>query len=100
EPPVDELDRPDVEPSRRLGRDEDAGVAGDLPRDDDLLLVPPGERGRRRRRPSTPDVELGEELAGARDEPPWIEPAEAGLRRVAVLVEREVLRERELEDEA
>src|SRR5687768_12448161 len=40
---VDELDAADVEPPRRLVKDEQAEVASELPRDDDLLLVPARE---------------------------------------------------------
>jgi len=36
---VDELDRADVEASRRLGCDQHLRVAVDLPREHDLLLV-------------------------------------------------------------
>ena len=43
EPPVDELDRADVEPARRLRGDQDARVAVDLAREHDLLLVAAGE---------------------------------------------------------
>ncbi len=46
EPPVDELDRTDVEPSRRLRGDEDARIAVDLAGEHDLLLVAAGERAR------------------------------------------------------
>ena len=34
-----------------------------------------------------------------RDEPGWEEPAEAGVRLLVVVVQREVLRKREVEDE-
>src|SRR5207237_9337316 len=36
---VDELDRPDVESPRRLGRHQGARIPVDLPGEDDLLLV-------------------------------------------------------------
>ena len=44
---VDELDRADVEPARRLGGDQHLRVALDLAREDHLLLVAAGERRRR-----------------------------------------------------
>jgi hypothetical protein len=41
---VDELDRPDVQAARRLAGDEQAQRAGQLAREDDLLLVAAGQR--------------------------------------------------------
>ena len=100
EPVVDELDRADVEPSRRLARHQDSGVTCDLAGDHDLLLVAAGERrGERRRRPAT-HVELLEQPAGERDQAarPNSQPKrEFGL--VTVVVEPDVLGEREVEDE-
>ena len=56
QPAVDELDRADVEPARRLGGDQHAWVAVDLAGEDHLLLVaarearPPASPARRRAR--------------------------------------------------
>ena len=47
EPAVDELDRADVEPARRLGGDQHLRVAVDLAREDHLLLVAAGEPAQR-----------------------------------------------------
>src|SRR4029077_16127528 len=58
EPPVDELDRTNVEPARRLSGDQDAGLATDLAREHNLLLVASRERRGARLRPSAADVEL------------------------------------------
>ena len=44
--PVHELDRADVEPARRLRGDEQLGVAPELAREDELLLVAAGEVAR------------------------------------------------------
>ena len=44
EPPVEVLDRADVEAARRLRRDQRLRVAGDLPRGHELLLVAARER--------------------------------------------------------
>ena len=58
-----ELDGSDVEPSRRLRGDEKLGVAPELARDDDLLLVAAGEIGGVDRLARRPDVEGGDALA-------------------------------------
>ena len=47
QPPVDELDRADVEPARRLRGDRDLRLLGELARDDDLLLVAARQRAGR-----------------------------------------------------
>ena len=41
EPPVQELDRADVEAARRLRRDQHLGIARDLTGRDDFLLISP-----------------------------------------------------------
>ena len=96
---MDELDRSDVEPSRRLSGYEDARVALDLTGDHDLLLVSAGEgRGKRGRRPAA-HVELLQEATRERDQATRPQPAEPGVGLVPVLVEPDVLGEREVEDE-
>src|SRR5262249_12075363 len=97
---VDELDRADVETARRLRRDEDARIAGDLPRENDLLLVASRERSVDGLRPAAAHVVLGQQPSRALEDAPRIEPAPARERRLVVVVERDVLGERELEHEA
>ena len=100
EPPVEVLDRADVEAARRLRRDEHLRVAGDLPRGDELLLVAARERAGRRERPAAAHVELVDQVPRARNEPLREEPAPTRVRRLRVVVQRDVLGERELEHEA
>src|SRR3954447_22448760 len=99
EPPVDELDRADVEAARRLRRDQHLRVAVDLAREHDLLLVAARERVRRRRRRAAPDVELGQQPLRTLDHRAQVEDAAARVRRLAVAVERQVLSERERQHE-
>src|SRR2546427_5143764 len=75
-------------------------IPSDLPGEHDLLLVPARQRGGARARPSTADVELPEQLARPLDDPPRVEPAVARVRLPLVVVEHEVLGEREVEHEA
>src|SRR5262249_27596803 len=98
-PSVDELDRADVETPRRLRGDQHARVAGHLARDDDLLLVPSRERSGHGLRPAPAHVEFDQQSARPFDDAARIEPAEARERRLVVVVERDVLGERELEHE-
>ncbi len=55
---MDELDCADIEAARRLGRDQDLGVAIDLAREHDLLLVSVGEAPRAGLRAAAAHVEL------------------------------------------
>ena len=100
EAPVHELDRADVEAAGRLRGDQHARVAVDLAREDDLLLVATGEPAGTRLRPAAADVELLHEPRRALDEAAREEPAEPRVRRAAVVVQRDVLGDRELEHEA
>ena len=61
EPPVQVLDRADVEAARRLRRDQHLRVARDLARDDDLLLVAAREPARARQRAAAAHVELADQ---------------------------------------
>src|SRR5438128_1186674 len=58
EAPVEVLHRADVEAPRRLRREQDLRVAGDLPCGDELLLVAAGEPAGARQRTAAADVEL------------------------------------------
>src|SRR5215211_8274590 len=99
EPAMDELDRADVEPARRLGGQQDARIALDLAGDDHLLLIAARQRGGPRERPTAADVEGLQEAPRPCDQPARIEPAEARVGRLLVIVERDVLGEREVEHE-
>ena len=99
EPPVHELDRSDVQAPRRLCGDEHARVTRDLPGDHQLLLVPAGERGGKRLRAAAANVELLQQTPSAAEEPLGKKPAELGVGLSTVVVEREVLRQIEVEDE-
>ena len=99
EAPVHELDRPDVEAARRLRGDQHARVAVDLAGEDDLLLVATRERAGARLRAAAAHVELLDEPRRPLDEPPREEPAESRVRRAAVVVQRDVLGDRELQHE-
>src|SRR3954464_292472 len=82
EAPVDELDRADVEPARRLCSEQDARVAADLAREHDLLLVSARERRGACARAAAADVELLQQPPRARDQAAREEPAEARVRRL------------------
>src|SRR6185312_17280543 len=88
------------EPTSGLGGDQHLRVPGDLAGDDHLLLVPAGEGARARVRAAAADVEVVDQPGGARDQAARIEPAEPRGGRRAVVVNRDVLGDRELEDEA
>ncbi len=100
QPAVDELDRADVEAARRLGGDQDLRVAVDLAREHDLLLVAARERaarasaGRRRARRTPRSASRARSIRRRGKSQP---KREAGA--LAVVVEREVLGDRELEHE-
>src|SRR5262249_11280125 len=94
---VYKLDRTHVEATRRLRGEEHTRLPADLPREDDLLLIPSRERRRRCLRAAAAHVEALEKPSRARDERAREEPAMARVRRFLVVVEREVLREREVE---
>src|SRR5207249_4821425 len=76
-----------------------ARLAADFTREHDLLLIPSGKRGRQCLRVPSPHVESLQESARTGDERPREEPAVACVRRLLVVVEREVLGEREVQDE-
>ncbi len=100
EPPVEVFDRADVEAARWLSGDQRLRVAGDLACGDDLLLVPARQRSGRRERAAPSHVELLDQRLRALDEPLGEEPAPLRVGRLVVVVQRDVLGERELEDEA
>ena len=75
-------------------------VAGDLAREHDLLLVAARERaGRASRARRRARRTRSSSAARPLDQPPRREPAEARVRRLAVVVQGEVLGEREVEHE-
>ena len=74
-------------------------VARDLAGDDDLLLVPAGQPAGARERAAAADVELADQPRRALDEPRREQPAPPRVRRLRVVVQRDVLRDRELEHE-
>ena len=94
-----ELDRADVEAARRLRGDQHLRVACDLAGDDDLLLVAAGERGGARLGGAAAHVELVQQLARRRDDARRMEEAVRRERLLRVVVQHEVLGERELEYE-
>ena len=97
---VDELDRPDVEAARGLRGDEHARVAGDLAGDDALLLVAARQRrGQRSGPPPRTSYSLIRLAARSRMRVDQQPAAPRQLGRV-VLAQGEVLRQREVEDEA
>ena len=100
EPPVDELDRADVEAARRLRGEQHARVAADLAREHDLLLVAARQRRSARLRAAAADVELVEQLRGAPRRSAPGTASRASRSAPLVVVEDEVLRQREVEDEA
>ena len=61
--------------------------------------LPPESPPAARERPAAADVELADEPAGALDEPRGKEPAPLRVRRLRVVVQRDVLGDRELEHE-
>ena len=98
EPAVDELDRADVEAARRLRRDQHLRVAVDLAGEDHLLLVAAREAAAvvcgpppRTSNSSISLAAFGQALR--------IEPAVARRRRMVVVVQGDVLGEREVEHE-
>ena len=97
---MDELDRADVEAAGGLCGDQHLRVAVDLAGEDHLLLVSAGERARLRLRAASADVELRDQASRPFDETIREEPAETRRRRLAVVVECDVLGEREVEHEA
>ena len=98
---MDELDRADVEAARRLGGDEHPRVAGDLAGDDALLLVAARQRRGERLGLAAADVELADQRARARRPCAAATASRAGsIFARAVLAQREVLGEREVEHEA
>src|SRR6185437_1921829 len=96
---VEILDRSDVEASRRLRGNQDLRVAGDLPGCDDLLLVASRQPARTRERSAAAHVELPDQPPGAGDEAVREQPPPPRVRRLCVVMERNVLRDAELEHE-
>ena len=96
---VHELDRPHVEPRVGWAARRDARVAFDFTRDHDLLLVAARQRRGPRERSSAAHVERLEKPPRACDQPARKEPAETRVGRLVVVVERDVLGEREVEHE-
>ena len=101
EPAVDELDRADVEAARGLGGQQDARVALDLAGDDDLLLVAARERRgarravRRRGRRTPASSRRARAISLRGNSQPKRESGGS-----SVVVERQVLGQREVEHEA
>src|SRR5581483_11914746 len=77
---VDELDRADVEAARRLRRDQHLRIAVDLACEDDLLLVPAGQRARGRRGQAPAYVELAQQPARALGHRAEVQEAPVGVR--------------------
>src|SRR5215211_8673745 len=94
---MDELDRADVQAPGRLCGDQRPWVARDFARDHDLLLIAAGECRRARPRPAAANVELLEQPSGPGDHASGPKPAELCERLLFVVVEGEVLGEREVE---
>jgi len=93
---VDELDGPHIDAARRLGGEEQAEIAPHLARDDDLLLVPAGERTGRERRVGGPNVEGAYLLRGVLGDRPHVERRTA---EVVLPAEDQVVGDRVVEDE-
>ena len=91
---------PDVDAAGRLGGDQHLQRPGELPRDDDLLLVAAGQRRHRRLGGLGADVELLDPVVGVRRDRVELEREPAGELVVAVEVEDEVLADAERADEA
>src|SRR5207248_8003011 len=100
EPAMDELDRSDVQATRRLCGEEHLRISRDLAADDDLLLIASRESRSQRLRPPASDVELPQDPSSPLDEPPGEKPAESRVRFCVVVVQGEVLGQREVEHEA
>src|SRR5439155_21204066 len=90
----------DVQAASRLRHDEDSLIAANLARDHHLLLVAAGEGGSARRRAAAAHVELPQQPPRAGDQTGRKEPSPARVGGSAVILEREVLRQGELEHEA
>ena len=98
---MDELDRADVEAARRLRGDRDARLLGELARDHDLLLVAARQRARpASSRLAAADVVLLEQRPRALRACAWARAARSGSAAAAVLAQREVLGQRQVEHEA
>ena len=101
DPPVDVLDRADVQPAGRLGGDQQPDRPGQLAGDDDLLLVAAGQRADRRLHRGRPDVELARACAGrCRCTSLEVPRAVPGVRREVVQVEHQVVGDRHVEHQA
>src|SRR5262249_23897174 len=93
------LDRAHVETAGGLRRDQALRVACDLTGGDDLLLVSAREAAGARERTAAADVELLDPRSSALDEPRREQPAPLRVGRLVVVVQRDVVRDRELEHE-
>ena len=100
EPAVEVLDRADVEAARRLRGDQHLRVARDLAGRDDLLLVAARKAAGPRQRAAAADVELADQrCARARPAARGKSQPQLRVRRLRVVVEGDVLGDRELEHE-
>ena len=99
--PVDELDRTDVETAGRLRGDQHARVAVDLAGEDHLLLVAAGERARLRLRARLRGRRTPRSaVARARRDGCGNSQPKREFGALAVVVQRDVLGDREVEHEA
>src|SRR5207247_1851979 len=99
---VDELDAADVQAASGLVEDEQLQVVAELAGDDDLLLIPAGERSRGRLDAWGADIELFDEADGVLRDRPEVpddvrEPARK--RRLGISRQREVVVKGVCEDE-
>ena len=97
---VHELDRPDIEPTGRLGGDEEAQLPTELARQHDLLLVAAGQPSDVGRDALGSDVELDDLLLGEGVQRLNLQEPVLDERRPDRAVEHEVLGDRELGHEA
>src|SRR6266851_5239618 len=101
QPAMDELDGPDVDTARRLGREQDLRVAGHLAGDDDLLLVSARQRPRRRLDAGCADVELLDQASRpVLDRVESQQEAVPREQRRSLASENEVVGDRIVQDEA
>src|SRR5688572_22108759 len=94
---VNELDRADIDTTRGLRGEQHRELAAHLARDDDLLLVPAGERAGRQGRVRRPDVEFPYALVAVRRDRAPIE--HTSLREVVLPSEDEVVGDGVVQDE-
>jgi len=77
---VDELDGADIDPARGMGRDHDLGVVFDFPADDELLLVPAGQRRRLGVGVRRLNVVLPDDFVGVSTDGPPVHDSALGVR--------------------